>query len=71
MAFDLEVAVGGDDVEVGLRSEHLLEPIIEFLAELWVDGRGEVGELGDGDGFGFDWDGGTGEGVAASAAGKE
>ena len=45
----------------------MLESIIEFLAELWVDGRGEVGELGDGDGFGFDWDGGTGEGVAATA----
>lgn len=49
----------------------MLESIIELLAELWVDGRGEVGELGDGDGFGFDWDGGTGEGVAAGAAGKE
>ena len=48
-----------------------MKRIIEFLAELWVDSRGEVGELGDGDGFGFDWDGGTSEGVSAGAAGKK
>ena len=56
------------DVEAGLGREHLLEAVVEFLAQLRVDSGGVVGELGDGNSLGLGWDGGTCEGIATSAA---
>ena len=48
--------------------EHLLQTIVDFLAELRIYRRGIVGELADRNGFGFDRDGSTREGIASSAA---